>query len=107
MLRHLDADKKMDDLEGNDCLFVVDLIREHLINDDNADYTDELEAWLQKIVFQVPSSASASALVECLLDFMNQTSLDYLDICALKHKVEDRDDPKKLLFLALKLELQT
>lgn len=51
MLRHLDADKKLDDLEGTDCLFVVDLIREHLINDDNADYTDELEAWLQKIVF--------------------------------------------------------
>jgi len=38
---------------------------------------------------------------------MSQTSLDYLDICALKHKIEDRDDPKKLLFLALKLELQT
>ena len=51
VLRLLDADKKLDDLEGNNCLFVVDLIKEHLINDNNADYSDELEAWLQKIVF--------------------------------------------------------
>mmetsp|Transcript_28444 Transcript_28444/g.35142 ORF Transcript_28444/g.35142 Transcript_28444/m.35142 type:complete len:128 (+) Transcript_28444:1130-1513(+) len=37
---------------------------------------------------------------------MDSTSLDYLDICALRHGIEDRDDSLKLIKLALELQLQ-
>ena len=37
---------------------------------------------------------------------MDSTSLDYLDVCALQHGIEDRDDTMKLLKLAIELELQ-
>jgi len=42
-----------------------------------------------------------------LLDHLDKATLDYLDVCALKHKIEDRDNPKELLKLALELELQS
>jgi len=37
---------------------------------------------------------------------MDKKKLDYLDICALKHKLPDKDDRKALLSLAIRLELQ-
>ena len=37
---------------------------------------------------------------------MDSTSLDYLDVCALQHGIDDRDNPMKLLKLAIELELQ-
>ena len=36
---------------------------------------------------------------------MDSTSLDYLDVCALQHGIDDRDNPMKLLKLAIELEL--
>ena len=57
-LQHLEQTSNIDDLKANDCIYILDMVQKHLINDPGIEYTSDLEAMLIKIIYQVPAEDS-------------------------------------------------
>ena len=103
-LQHLEQTSNIDDLKANDCIYILDIVQKHLINDPGVDYTTDLEAMLCKIIYQVPAEDSKK-LSDYVLANMEKQSLEYLNICAQKNNLGDSHLEK--LGLAIELDLQS
>lgn len=69
------------------------MIEKHLITDPETELTPALQDTLIMILKQVPKS---NKLLEYLYTTVNPKSLDYLEICGLKHDLKDDSDVARL-----------
>ena len=98
-LRHLDETRQIEDLEGNDCLFVIEMIEKHMVSDQSVEFTAELEAALTIILKQ--ASPTSPKLSGYMLANMDPKTLAYLDICCLRNEIPSESSDLTKLALAV------
>lgn len=93
VLSHLERTHFIEDIRENDCLYVIDMIEKQLISDPKTDLTPALQNTLIMILKQAPKS---SKLLEYLYSKVDPKSLDYLEICGIKHGLVKDSDVARL-----------